>query len=111
MKSVQASVLVAALIVLAIPASAVPLDNAFGGASSVDTTLPGTTVGARPELAGPIIADTFQPFSFTDSGQTISGSVQSRVVQETGTGTLDFYWRVIVDSTGSLDVGITAFRL
>jgi len=112
MKPSYASILVAVgatLIAFADPAGAVPLNNSFGGANSVDTTLPGTTLLARPELAGTAVADTLRAFSFTASGSPISGSVESRVVEETGTGTLDFYWRVLVDSTSTADV--TWFRL
>lgn len=89
-------------------AHAVALNNAFVAQPYLDTGLPGTTEAARPELAGVVLADTMQPFSF--SGLALSGTVQNRVVRETGTGTLDFYWRVLVDpaSTGG---GISAFRL
>ena len=99
----------AALVTLATTtAYAVPLDNAFVVQPYLDTSLPGTTVAARPELAGVVLADTMQPFTF--SGMALSGTVQNRVVREAGTGTLDFYWRVLVDpaSTGG---GISAFRL
>lgn len=98
----------AALMALAATANAVPLSNAFGVQPYLDTGLPGTTVAARPELAGVVLADTLQPFTF--GGLGLSGTVQNRVVRETGSGTLDFYWRVFVDpaSTGG---GISAFRL
>ena len=48
--------------------------------------LPGTTVAARPELAGTVIA--FQTFNLLPGG-----SFDDWVVREAGTGTLDFYVR------------------
>ena len=77
--------------------------------------LPGTTVAAHPELAGLVLEDVDQPFSFIDStGHTLSGVVQNRVVRSSVDGTLDFYWR-IKDTSGSSVSGdpgaITAFRV
>ena len=77
--------------------------------------LPGTTVAAHPELAGLVLEDVDQPFSFLDStGHTLSGVVQNRVVRSSVDGTLDFYWR-IKDTSGSSVSGdpgaITAFRV
>ena len=93
---------------LATLAHAAPLDNSFAAQPFLDTALSGTTSAARPELAGVVLVDTIQAFSF--AGLNLSGTVQNRVVRENGTGTLDFYWRVQVDpaSTGG---GISAFRL
>jgi hypothetical protein len=97
-----------ALMALAATAHAVPLNNAFAAQPFLDTSLSGTTSAARPELAGTVVADTQQAFTFTGLG--ISGTVQNRVVREDISGTLDFYWRVQVDprSTGG---GVSAFRL
>jgi hypothetical protein len=89
-------------------AGATPLDNGFSSQPFLDTTLPGTTVAARPELAGVVLADVLTPFSFASPG--ISGTVQNRVVREDSTGTLDFYWRVLVDPS-SAPGGISALRL
>lgn len=87
-------------LVHAVPVSA-PASGLFN-----DTALPGTTLAARPELAGTVLADTLTNFSF----EGITGTVQNRVVRETGSGTLDFYWKVNVlsDATG---LGVSAFRL
>ena len=71
-----------------------------------DTVLPGTTVAARPELAGTVLEDVLTPFSFNG----VTGTVQNRVVRETSTGTLDFYWKVDVDAN-STGEGVSAFRL
>jgi PEP-CTERM motif len=97
----------AALLFAASTAQAVPLNNAFVAEPFLDTGLGGTTAAARPELAGTIIADTTQAFDFGALG--ITGTVQSRVVREDVSGTLDFSWRITVDpnSTG----GVSAFRL
>jgi hypothetical protein len=86
-------------------ANAVPVSGPSSGFSA-DTVLPGTTVAARPELAGTVVADTLTNFSF----EGITGTVQNRVVRETGSGTLDFYWKVNVlsDATG---LGVGTFRL
>lgn len=73
---------------------------------NTSVTLPGTTVALRPELAGTIIADDIvSPFQLQlASGGWVTGSIQERVVRETSTGMLDFYWKVNVDenSAGSL---------
>lgn len=92
----------------AVPASAVPLTLSFGAQPFLDTGLGGTTVAARPELAGTVIEDEIQAFSIP--GLNITGTVQSRVVREDGSGTLDFYWRVLVEPT-STGGGVSAFRL
>jgi hypothetical protein len=99
---------VAALWAIAPDAGATALNHAFVAQPYLDTTLSGTTLAARSELAGVVLEDTIQSFSF--GALNISGTVQNRVVREDGTGTLDFYWRVQVDpsSTGG---GISAFRL
>jgi hypothetical protein len=71
-----------------------------------DTALPGITAAARPELAGTVLEDLITPFSFNG----VSGTIQNRVVRETGTGTLDFYWKINVGSSES-GAGLVAFRL
>ena len=63
---------------------------------------------ARPELAGLVLQDDVQAFSFNG----VSGTVQNRVVRETASGTLDFYWRIVVDpSSTANNPAIEAFRL
>ena len=76
-------------------------------ANFADTALPGTTVALRPELAGTVLEDVITPFSF----QGITGTVQNRVVRETASGTLDFIWKVDVDSVASGTAGVVALRL
>jgi hypothetical protein len=77
-------------------AFAVPV--APGGAP---VALPGTTVADDPSLAGTVIADKVvdwvSAIDPTYGFPGAEGSFQSRVVRETATGTLDFYWRVTVD--------------
>lgn len=52
-----------------------------------------------------MLEDDVQAFSFHDT----TGTVQSRVVREDGTNTLDFYWRINVDENSRH--GVDAFRL
>jgi hypothetical protein len=106
MSRLSRSLLAAAALAVAASAHAVSLNNGFVAEPFLDTTLPGTTSAARPELAGTVLEDVVQAFSFAG----ISGTVQNRVLRETASGTLDFYWRVTVDpsSTGG---GIGAFRV
>ena len=75
-------------------AQAVPLNKTFAAEAFLVTMLTGTTSAARPELAGTVLEDDVQSFSYG----SVSGTVQSRVVRETVSGTLDFYWRVQVDA-------------
>jgi hypothetical protein len=103
MKSFAKSLIAAALIAFASSASAEVL------LPGVTTPLPGTTVALEPQLAGIVLEDVDQAFSFSVTGGTISGTVQSRVVRSTVDGTLDFYWRIMSDAA-SADY-ITALRL
>ena len=98
---------VAATVLLAATAAgAVPLNSGFTSEPFLDTPIAGTTVAARPELAGTVEADVDTAFAFG----SLSGHVQNRVVRETSSGTLDFYWRVVLDPS-SAGVGVSAFRL
>lgn len=81
-----------------VPASAVPLPVGV-------TALPGTTAALRPELAGVVLADRLVAYS---NGGGTDGFVQQRVVRETDSGTLDFYWRILPSDGG--DAPVTAFR-
>lgn len=105
--SAIANAIGAVLFTVASAAQAVPLNNAFVAEPYLDTSLGGTTVAVRPELAGLVVADTTQPFDFGVLG--ITGTVQSRVVKEDVAGTLDFYWRIIVDPNSR--GGVDAFHL
>lgn len=87
-------------------AQAVVLTEPVFPSPFADTSLTGTTSAARPELAGLVLVDELTPFSFSG----VTGTVQNRVVRETGTGTLDFYWKVNVDAS-STGTGVGAFRL
>jgi hypothetical protein len=101
----------ATLACLAGGAQAVALDKSFVGAAPnfLDTALGGTTVAARPELAGTVLVDEIQAFDFSG----LKGWVQNRVVRETTAGTLDFYWRIVLEEVSdvSRERGISAFRL
>jgi hypothetical protein len=75
-------------------------------APGTTVSLPGTTVAADPSLAGTVLVDVLDNFSLPATqgvgAATISGVVQERVVQETGSGDLDFYWRIYDVTGGSL---------
>lgn len=102
-----AAALAASLALLAhTAAQAVALTEPVSPANFADTALPGTTLAARPELAGTVLEDVITSFSF----EGIQGTVQNRVVRETATGTLDFSWKVNVDRVEP-SVGVVAFRL
>ena len=94
--------LVGLVFVVAAPSlPAVPLPSG-------DTVLSGTTVAARPELAGVVEEDLLIPYSFQGAGFSVSGVIQNRVVRSVD-GTLDFYWRIISDASSTGE--ITAFRV
>jgi hypothetical protein len=65
--------------------------------------LSGTTLAARPELAGTEIADQTLPYSFLDTAtnETDSGTLFNAVIKETGLGTLDFIYAVTVGPNSS----------
>ena len=79
---------------------AVPLNDGFAAETFLTTMLPGTTVAARPELAGTVLVDEVQAFSYG----SVTGTVQSRVVRQDVAGTLDFYWRINVDEQAQGEV-------
>lgn len=101
------SVALAALTIVSVhSALAVGLITPVGPANFADTPLPGTTAASRPELAGTVLADTLQNFSF----EGLTGTVQNRVVREDVSGTLDFYWKIDVASSTAGNA-VNAFRL
>jgi hypothetical protein len=79
-------------------AEAVPL------VPGVTAALPGTTALAQPELAGLVLDDKLFNFTMITAKGTVTGEVQSRVVRSTLEGTLDFYWRVMNDSSSKDDI-------
>ncbi len=86
----------------------VTLPEPIDPAPFADVALPGTTVAARPELAGVILEDLLTPFTVSGAGESLSGTIQNRVVQSDVDGTLDFYWRIIPEEG---DGDISAFRV
>ena len=89
-----------ALIVLPSAASAVPL------APGNFVNLTGTSAEARPELTGVVLQDVIRPFSVDHGGGNFTtGTIRDRVVRETDSGTLDFYYKISndVSSAGSVD--------
>lgn len=77
--------------------------------SGTTTNLPGTTVAARPELAGVVLEDDTTAYSFNGGAGVVNGTVQSRVSRSNSDGTLTFSWRIETD--GSSEDTIRAFRL
>ena len=75
----------------------------FGSALAVPiapgatVALPGTTNTIHPNLTGMVVADTLRPFSFMIGATTYTGQLQDRVVKESASGTLDFYYRIWLD--------------
>jgi len=71
----------------------------------------GITVADNPKLAGTVVVDELIPYRYEGrfpgppgTGKYVnSGTIQTRVVQ-TATGTMDFYWRVMADSTSGTPV-------
>jgi hypothetical protein len=61
-----------------------------GSAIDVTDPLTGVSLTDRPELAGDTIFETDQPFA----GLAFNGVLTTRIIRETSTGTLDFYYRV-----------------
>lgn len=57
-----------------------------------------------PNLAGTVISDRIVPFTARTGPYATSGQIQERVVQENGTQTLDFYYRVMNSSTSGENV-------
>jgi len=77
-------------------AMAVPVAPGAGAVAQ-----PGTTLAADPSLAGSVLADVTTAWSSPIDPMYgfpgAQGDIQARVVRETGSGTLDFYWRITVD--------------
>jgi hypothetical protein len=61
-----------------------------GNIDALTDPLTGVSLADRPELAGDVIFEIDQPFA----GAAFNGVLTTRVVRETVSGTLDFYYRV-----------------
>lgn len=57
----------------------------------------GTTLAKQPKLLGTNLGVILHPFSFTIGKTTYSGAISDQVVYETATGTMDFYYRIIMN--------------
>jgi len=86
------------------------VNSAYAVVLSPDTTslLPGTTSAAEPNLAGTIVVDELNPFTFNADGGTIYGGVQVRVVEAVD-NTIDFYWRIF--NYDNSTANIASFRI
>jgi PEP-CTERM motif len=86
-------------LVLSIGFFAVPSQATLAGTVP---TFPGDSVipGFTNDAAGTLLADVVDPYSFTTTAGTTSGTIEAAVYQEAG-GTLDFYYQVANDSTSA----------
>lgn len=96
-----AATVLAALGASSSPASATPVYPGFGA------VLEGTSLSADPSLAGTVVADVtnawVSPVDPKYGFPGAQGELESRVVRESGSGTLDFYWRISVDAVSYPD--------
>jgi hypothetical protein len=80
---------------------------AFGTAQATtltpytSTPLSGTTVFAEPQLAGTIIVDEHQAFSYSADAGEVKGDVQIRIIRSSVDDTLDFSWLITNYSTSA----------
>lgn len=92
-------VALSATVVVLLGARSVPAVPVAPGSGPV--AQPGTTLAADPSLAGSVLADVTTAWSSPIDPMYgfpgAQGDIQARVVRETGSGTLDFYWRITVD--------------
>lgn len=89
-KGISAAVVaLSAWSVLAAAVQARPLPPG-GNIDALTDPLTGVSLADRPELAGDVIFEIDQPFA----GAAFNGVLTTRVVRETASGTLDFYYRV-----------------
>jgi hypothetical protein len=104
----HAATLAAALGALALAYAAPSLADLPALPATNTVNISGTTAAAHPFLAGTVVKDDLVSFSDA-SGGTI-GQVQTRVVRETGSGTLDFYFRVLNDAKSKESVSVLFAR-
>lgn len=75
-----------------LPAHAVPVP--YG----ITVQLEGTSVADRPELSGSVVEDVDRPFSLHwPGGRVLTGQIEDRIIRESSTGNLDFYYRIETD--------------
>jgi hypothetical protein len=67
-------------------------------ATNVTIPVNSLSLAQAGNLAGTVISDRVVPFAITAASLKITGALQERVVQETGTQTLDFYYQIRNDS-------------
>ena len=67
--------------------------------------LAGTTAAAQPELEGVVLEDVLRPFIIEwGAGQSVTGTIQDRVVQSNVDNTLIFSYRIINDATSDAPI-------
>jgi len=86
-------------------ALATVLLSAVGVVADSFWDLPGTTAANRPDLAGTVLVDQLRPFEgIENTGKRFKGTLQDRVVQRSVSGTLDFYYRITLDSSSTASI-------
>ena len=86
---------------LASGASAYPLSGTTALADIPGNALPGNATGDNP---GTLLADMTEPWSFTTTAGTTSGTLRTAVFRESS-GTLDFYYQVSNDASSKTSIG------
>ena len=90
----QQRTLLCGALLLAAAALAAPAQAALIAPGS-SALLSGTSVALDPALSGTVLQDVLEPFTIDlGAGSTVNGYIQDRVVRESGSGTLDFYYRL-----------------
>jgi hypothetical protein len=84
------------------------LSSALVPGDSVETL--GTKLTDSPQLAGELVVDEIQPFSFMTPGGIVSGVLQQRVVNADD-GTCDCYWRVQLTPGSAPTVRVNRLRI
>ena len=69
--------------------------------------LSGTTLAARPELAGTVVGSNITPFDLTSFGIGLSGFFEDLLVKEAG-GTYDFHFRIFNNATSTEAISFVA---
>lgn len=95
----------------ALPGCLLCLLVASGDAMAVSLEAPGleplagTTAAAQPELEGVVLEDVLRPFAIEwGAGQSVTGTIQDRVVQSNIDNTLIFSYRIINDTTSDAPI-------
>jgi hypothetical protein len=91
--------------------SAAPASHAGVLMPAAEISPVGTTVSARPEFAGLVLADAIRPFDVAvASGGRLKGHLQDRVVRSNETGTLIFDQRIVIDTIPAASSSVSEWQ-